>query len=416
MKRTAIINIGSLIQYQKVPHLKNVSENSLLNFKYKIQYLKNAFVVISGDTIENLGVMNDYDENADEIINAHECIVMPAYCDSHTHIVFAGSRESEFLDKINGLSYEEIAAKGGGILNSAKLLQNTNEENLVNSALQRILKVTRTGTAALEIKSGYGLNVESEIKMLRVIKKLKSLVPHTIKATFLGAHTIPAHFKSDRNSYINLIKNEMIPAIAKEKLADYCDVFCEKGFFSPEETSDIIAEGLKYGLKPKIHANQLSFSHGIQIGVQYNAISVDHLEYTDEEEIKVLLQSNTVPTVLPSASFYLNMQYPPAKKMIESGLLPALASDYNPGSSPSGNMNFVISLACIKMKMTPEQALLAATIYGARAMELEQTHGSIEVGKKANIIITKPMQNFNFLPYSFGDNLIDTVFVNGIKY
>jgi len=416
LKRTAIVNIDTLVLYNKVPHLKNVTANSLLKFRYQVENIADAFLIIEQDNIVQYGLMSEYEQNADEIINAKGKFVIPAYCDSHTHIVFAGSRENEFLDKINGLTYEEIAAKGGGILNSAKLLQNTSEERLIQSALERIDKITKTGTAAIEIKSGYGLTAEAELKMLRVIHKLKKLVPHDIKATFLGAHTFPENYKSDRKSYINIIKNEMLPAIANENLADYCDVFCEKGFYTPEETEEVLQAALLHGIKPKVHANQLSYSQGIQIGVKTNAISVDHLEFTGDEEIEALLGSNTVPTMLPSASFYLNMPYPPAKKMLEKGLLPALATDYNPGSSPSGNMNFVISLACIQMKMTPEQALLAATIYGARAMELEQTHGSIEIGKKANIIITKPLKNLSFMPYSFGDNLVETVFVNGVKY
>lgn len=405
--RIDVVHIGELIFFEKSnEHQK----------KYDFHSLKNAFVSIENGTIKSFGQMCDYEKKSDYSVDAKGGMVMPAYCDSHTHIVFSASRENEFLYKIQGLTYEEIAARGGGILNSAEKLRHTPEEDLVQSAYTRIQNMTRHGTCAIEIKSGYGLSVESELKMLRVIKKLKQKVPHTIKATFLGAHAIPLAFKNDRKAYINLLKNELIPEVAKQNLAEYCDVFCEKGFFTPDETADIISEGIKYGLKPKIHANQLSYSQGIQVGVQFNAVSVDHLEYTGEDEINCLLNSNTVPTVLPSASFYLNMPYPPARKMIDAGLQVALATDYNPGSSPSGNMNLVISLACIKMKMTPEEALLGATIYGARAMELEHSHGNIAIGHKANLIVTKQIPSLAYIPYSFGENCVQHTFVNGVLY
>lgn len=390
--------------------------------------IENAFLFIKDGRIADYGAMSAIGQSAvlgkyglndgagnrqtkTENIDAHGKLVLPCFCDSHTHLVFADTRENEFLYKIQGLSYEEIAAKGGGILNSAKKLNETDEEILLEKALQRIEEIKNSGTGAVEIKSGYGLSYDGELKMLRIIKKLKTLAPIPVKATFLGAHAIPAEYKTNREGYINLLTEELLPKIAEEKLADYCDTFCDKGFFTPEETDRILQAGWKYGLKPKIHANQLAISGGVQAGVRNKAISVDHLESMGEEEIKCLQESNTIPTMLPTAAFFLRMQYPPARQMIEAGLPVTLASDFNPGSSPSGRMSFVVSLACIQMKMTPEEAMNAATINGAAAMELGDQLGSITVGKKANIIITKPINSLANIPYNFGSDVIERVII-----
>lgn len=351
----------------------------------------------------------DYDEH----IDATGRYVLPCWCDSHTHLVYAGSREQEFAGRIKGLSYEEIARKGGGILNSAKLLNKTDEEALLESALQRLEEVRQTGTGAIEIKSGYGLTVEGELKMLRVIRRLKELSPLTIKASFLGAHAYPEAFRDDHEGYIRLIREEMLPRIAGEGLADYIDVFCEKGFFSPEETGRILEAGAKYGLKPKIHANQLHRSGGVQAGVSHGAVSVDHLECIGDEEVDCLKESDTIPALLPGAAFFLGMPYQPARKIIDAGLPVALASDYNPGSCPSGNMNFIQSLGCTQLKMTPEEALNAVTINGAAAMEIASTHGTIAAGKAANLIITAPMPTLAYLPYRFTANLVERVIIGG---
>jgi imidazolonepropionase len=340
-------------------------------------------------------------------------MVFPSFCDSHTHLVYAGSREIEYVDKIRGLSYEEIAKRGGGILNSAKLLHNTSEENLYNQSLQRINEIIALGTGAVEIKSGYGLTVEDELKMLRVIKRLKDTTPITIKSTFLGAHAVPADYKGRQSEYVDLIINEMIPQVAAEELADYIDVFCDKGFFTVEETERMLMAGMKYGLRAKIHANELAYSGGIQAGVKYGALSVDHLEFTGDEEIKCLLNSDTMPTLLPGAAFFLGMEYPPARKMIDSGLPLAMASDFNPGSSPSGDMKFVMSLGCIIMRLVPEEAINAVTINSAYAMGISDTHGSIAKGKAANVFITKPIPSYEYLPYAYTTKLVDTVILNG---
>ncbi len=341
-------------------------------------------------------------------------MVMPAFCDSHTHIVYAGSREIEYIDKIRGLSYEEIAKRGGGILNSARRLQDASEEELVSQAMERLEEIRMLGTGAVEIKSGYGLTTDSELKMLRVIKSLKDISPLTIKATFLGAHAVPAEYKQRQDEYVNLVIREMIPRVAGEGLADYIDVFCDRGFFTEEETDRILMAGMKHGLQPKIHANELDFSGGIQVGVKYNALSVDHLEFTGEKEIETLKKSDTMPTLLPGAAFFLEMEYPPARKMIDAGLPVAMASDYNPGSSPSGNMQLIMSLGCIKMKMLPEEVINAVTINGAYAMGIEDELGSIAVGKKANLIITKPIPTPAFLPYAYGSNKVEHVIINGM--
>lgn len=378
--------------------------------------LSNAYLLIQGDIIVNFGSMlelQDADVEADKIIDVRGGYVLPAWCDSHTHLVFAASRETEFIDKIKGLSYAEIAAKGGGILNSAAKLQTTSEEELFQSALNRLHEIALLGTGAVEIKSGYGLTPVAEIKMLRVIQQLKKYSSVEIKATFLGAHAYPPAFRDNHEGYIHQLIHDMLPIIAKEKLADYIDVFCEEGFFSPEETERILTAGIKYGLTPKIHANQLHLSGGVQVGVKMNALSVDHLETMDEESIQLLGNSNTIGTLLPNAAYFLRMSDPPARKLIASGAAIALASDYNPGSAPSGNMNGVISQACIRMRMLPEEAINAATLNGAHAMGLENKCGSIRQGKLANLIITKPIPSLAYFPYAFGTNLIDQVIVKG---
>ncbi len=382
--------------------------------------IKDAYLFIEDGLIQDFGTMSEFRESIyanktdAKVIDAAGRMVMPAFCDSHTHLVYDGSREIEYIDKIRGLSYEEIAKRGGGILNSARRLQEASEEELVEQAMVRMEEIRMLGTGAVEIKSGYGLTTESEIKMLRVIKKLKALSPLTIKATFLGAHAVPAEYKKRQGEYVDLVIREMIPMVAGEELADYIDVFCDRGFFTEEETDRILMAGVKHGLQPKIHANELDYSGGIQVGVKYNALSVDHLEFTGEEEIRILKESNTMPTLLPGAAFFLEMEYPPARNMIDSGLPVAMASDYNPGSSPSGNMQLIMSLGCIKMKMLPEEVIHAVTINGAYAMGVEEDLGSIAKGKKANLIITKEIPTYAFLPYAYGSNKIDQVIVNGM--
>ena len=339
--------------------------------------------------------------------------LFPAFCDPHTHLVYAGSREKEYTDKIRGLSYEEIAKRGGGILNSAKLLHETSEDELFRQSMERVNEIISFGTGAVEIKSGYGLTTEDELKMLRVIRRIKESSPLTVRSTFLGAHAVPAEYRHDRNGYVDLIVNEMIPAVAAERLADYIDVFCDRGFFTVEETARILEAGARHGMRPKIHANELDYSGGIQTGVRYGALSVDHLEFTGDDEIAALLGSGTMPTLLPGAAFFLGMTDPPARKMINAGLPLAMASDYNPGSSPSGNMKLVVSLGCIRLRLLPEEAINAVTINAAYAMGLAETHGSITVGKKANLFITNKMPSYEFLPYAYGSNLVDTVLLNG---
>jgi len=393
-------------------------DNFLLRGKQlaKLPALENAYLIVQDGLIVAYGKMTDFAHRSSDFtdqVDALGQIVLPAWCDSHTHLVFAASREEEFIDKIKGLSYAEIAARGGGILNSAKKLNAASENELFNLAWKRLEEVSKLGTGAIEIKSGYGLSVEGELKMLRVIKKLREKSKLSIKASFLGAHTYPLEYKENHQGYIDLIINEMLPLIAKEKLADYIDVFCETGFFSPEETETICRAGMSYGLKPKIHANQLNLSGGVQTGVKLGAVSVDHLETMDEETINALAKSDTIGTVLPAAAFFLRMPFQPARKLIDSGCAVALATDYNPGSSPSGNMNLVISMSCIQMKMLPEEAINAATINGAYAMELQNEAGSVTVGKKANLIFTRPISSLAYLPYSFGTNLIDKVMING---
>ncbi len=414
MKKTLIKNIGSLITVSSNSELKKGHEMK------ELPLIKNAWLKIKDNRILDFGNMDNWEgiDNWNEfnIIDAESGTILPSWCDSHSHIVYAGSREQEFVDKINGLSYEEIAKKGGGILNSSLMLKDTSEEDLYNQSMKRIDEVINGGTGAIEIKSGYGLDTEQEIKMLRVIKKIKETSPITVKSTFLGAHAIPKNYKANPDQYVEKIIHEMIPVIAKEKLADYIDVFCDKGFFTAEQTEKILQAGLNHGLKGKIHANELDFSGGIQVGVKMGAISVDHLEFTSSEEIKCLKGTKTIPTLLPSTAFFLGLVYPPARKMIDSGLPITLASDYNPGSSPSGNIEFILSLACIKLKMTPEEAINALTINGAHAMEVQNELGSIEKGKIANLIITEKIPSNAFIPYSFGKSLIKKVIIQGKLY
>ena len=402
-----IKNIRELIQTEEKSRLK-VAGNEMK----ELGILKNAWLLAEEGVITNFGSMEDCPHGLfDETIDASGKLVLPAWCDSHTHIVYAGSREGEFVDRIHGLTYEEIAKRGGGILNSAKRLQQTSEASLYESAWKRLEEIRSMGTGAVEIKSGYGLSVDAELKMLRVIKSLKEKSPLTIKANFLAAHAMPVEYKENREEYIRQIIEEMLPVVANEDLADYIDVFCDKGFYTPEETDRILKAGTKYGLKAKIHANELDFSGGIQVGVENQALSVDHLEFTGDEEIKALLNSDTMPTLLPSTAFFLKLHYPPARKMIDAGLPVALATDYNPGSSPSGKMSFVLSLACLYLGMSPEEAINASTINAAYAMGISATHGSICKGKKANLIITKEIPSLAFIPYSFGSDLIDQIII-----
>jgi imidazolonepropionase len=378
-----------------------------------VDTLENAFILTDNGKIVDFGPVKEAPERADEIVDASDRLVMPCWCDSHTHIVYAAPREGEYVDRLHGASYEEIAEKGGGILNSARKLQETAEEDLYLSAGSRLNEVISYGTGAIEIKSGYGLTTESELKMLRVIRKLKESSPATIKASFLGAHAIPAMYKENRHLYIDLLIHEMIPNVAGEGLADYCDVFCDKGFYTVEETDKILKAASKYGLKAKIHANELAISGGVQVGISNHAISVDHLEAIGNEEIDALKHSNTIPTVLPSCSFFLNINYAPARKMIDEGLGIAMATDYNPGSSPSGNVPMLMALACNNMRILPAEAFNAVTINGACALELGESHGSVARGKVANLIITKPIPSLDYMVYSFGSNHVDKVILRG---
>ncbi|OMQ11598.1 imidazolonepropionase [[Flexibacter] sp. ATCC 35103] len=406
---TLITNIEELLQVRETSVSKvSGAEMAIL------PTIKNAFLILKDNLIHDFGSMENLPEiKADKIIDATGKIVLPSWCDSHTHIVYAGNREQEFVDRINGFSYEEIANRGGGILNSAKKLNETSEDEIYEQSKVRLEEVMHLGTGAVEIKSGYGLTIEGEMKMLRVIKKLAQNYPITIKATFLGAHAFPLHYKDNKNGYIDEIINQMIPEIAQNNLADYVDVFCETGYFSVEETEKIMQAGIASGLKPKIHVNQFNSIGGIQAGIKYKALSVDHLEIMKPEDIEALKNTETMPVALPSCSYFLSIPYTPAREMIKAGLPLALATDFNPGSTPSGNMNFVVATACIKMKMTPEEAINAATINGAYAMGISETHGSITKGKKANLILTKPISSYYQIPYAFGSNLIESVFVEG---
>ncbi|WP_306350277.1 imidazolonepropionase [Flavobacterium sp. '19STA2R22 D10 B1'] len=407
--KTLIINIKELIQVRDTVISKlSGSEMSVL------PTLKNAYLHIIDDSIAGYGLMENLPKlEADETIDAIGKSVLPTWCDSHTHIVYAGNREQEFVDRINGLSYEEIANRGGGILNSAKKLQETSEEDLYKQSKGRLEEVMRLGTGAVEIKSGYGLTLEAEMKMLRVIRKLKDNYPIAIKATFLGAHAFPLEYKENHQGYIDLITEQMIPAIAKEELADYIDAFLETGYFSVAETEQIMDAGNKYGLPAKIHVNQFTMIGGIEACVNKGALTVDHLEVVNDADIEALKNSSTMAVALPTCSYFISIPYTPARKMIDAGLPLALASDFNPGTTPTGNMNFVVATACIKMKMTPEEAINAATINGAYAMDLSHSHGSITVGKKANIIITKEIPSYYFIPYAFATDHIDRVMIEG---
>ena len=407
---TLISNIKQLVGVRKESNLLKGKELSIL------PCLDNAYLIIKDGIISDFGLMKETRDPKSKIeneIDASGQFILPCWCDSHTHLVFAASREEEFVDKIKGMSYEEIAAKGGGILNSAKKLNAMSEDDLFNISLKRLNEVIKLGTGAIEIKSGYGLSVEGELKMLRVIRRLKEMSPIPIKATFLGAHTYPLEYREDHKGYIDLIINEMLPVIAREKLADYIDVFCENGFFSPEETETICKAGMRQGLKAKIHANQLNFSGGVEIGIKLNAVSVDHLETVNGDIINKLANSQTIGTLLPTAAFFLRMPFQPARQMIDAGCAIALASDYNPGSSPSGNMNLVVAMSCTGMKMLPEEAINAATLNGAFAMEVQTEVGSITAGKKANLIFTRSIPSLAYIPYAFGSDLIDKVMING---
>ena len=410
--KTVIKNISELIQTEQTAR-KWVAGNEMS----EISTIKNAFVEIEDGIITSFGSMNDWkgieDWNNIEIIDAEGGMVFPTYCDSHTHLVFASSREDEFVDRINGLSYEEIAQRGGGILNSAEKLQNTSEDQLYNISIERLNNLIKMGTGAIEIKSGYGLTLDAELKILRVIKRLKENSEITIKSTFLAAHALPKEFKDNKDGYMDLVINEMLPIVAKENLADYVDIFCEKGYFSVEDTTRLLKAANKYGIQAKTHVNQFNSIGGVEASVKLGALSVDHLEEMKEEDFVSLENSECMPTILPSCSFFLGIPYGPATKMIERGLPVALATDYNPGSSPSGNMNFVSSLGCTQMKMTPEQVINATTINTAYAMGVEKELGSICVGKKANLFITKEITSYSYLPYSFGENLINKVIING---
>ncbi len=410
-----IKNIRELVQVEYHPKRWKAGREMA-----EIGTIADAYLIIEGEIISSFGRMEDLGRELEsngnrwlKVIDASGKMVFPCWCDSHTHLVFPASREIEYIDKIRGISYEEIARRGGGILNSARKTHEASDKQLYQSAQERIEEIISYGTGAVEIKSGYGLSAEDELKMLRVIRRLKETSPMTIISTFLGAHAIPLEYKSNPEAYVDLIINEMIPVVAAEELADYIDVFCDRGFFSVEDTDRILNAGMKYGLRPKIHANELGHTGGVRVGVKYNALSVDHLEYLGEEEISDLKKSETMPTVLPGASFFLGLPYAPVRKIIDSGLPVALASDFNPGSSPSGNMQFILSLGCIKYKMLPEEAIAAMTINGAYAMGIENELGSIAVGKKANIFITKKIPTLQYMPYAFGSNKVEKVILNG---
>lgn len=416
--KTLILNIKQLVQTELSPR-KWVAGKDMA----RLGILENAYLLVEEDKIAGFGKMEDLNREAvyaggDIVkeIDATGRLVMPSYCDSHTHLVYTGSREIEYIDKIRGLSYEEIAKRGGGILNSCERIRKASEEELFDAAYDRIQEIAGFGTGAVEIKSGYGLDTESELKMLRVIRRLKAETPLLIKSTFLGAHAVPLEYKGRQTEYVDLIINEMIPMVAAEELADYIDVFCDKGFFTVEDTDRMLNAGMKYGLRAKIHANELDYSGGVQVGVKYNAISVDHLECMGEEEIACLLESETMPTVLPGAAFFLNMPYSPVRKMIQAGLPVSLASDYNPGSSPSGNMKFIMSLGCINYKMLPEEVINATTLNSAYAMGVEEEAGSIAVGKLANFYITTPISGIEYLPYAYTADLIEAIFLKGEQY
>lgn len=409
-----IKNIGFLVQTDDAVNRNGMRRGREMG---DLPVLQNAWLRTNGKRVEGYGTMSAYDQkDGEEVIDANGGAVLPAWCDSHTHLVFAASRESEFVDKIQGKTYAEIAAKGGGILNSAARLARMSEDALFDISLKRLKKAVSLGTGAIEIKSGYGLSLEGELKMLRVIKRLKQEDIIPIKATYLGAHAIPEAYKGRKEDYLKLVLEEILPEVAAHQLADYIDVFCEEGFFDRKDTEQVIRAGAGYGLKAKIHANQLNRSGGVQTGVALGALSVDHLETMGREEIDCLKDSNTLPVLLPGAAFFLRMGYPPARDLVNAGLPVVVASDYNPGSAPNYNMNLILSLSCIQMKMTPQEAISAQTINGAAAMELSDQVGSIAAGKLANLIITSPIPSLEFIPYSFGENLISRVIINGKIY
>ena len=418
MKERLFINIKELVGVQQESALKTGAQMDELNgIKEAFLYVKDGKIAAYGPMAQMSQELKNMAENAvlgrGEVVDATGKFVMPAFCDSHTHLVYAGSREQEFTDKIKGLSYQEIARRGGGILNSAKLLSQTSEEDLFRSAYARAHEIMSQGTGAVEIKSGYGLTPQDEIKMLKVIARLKEATPMTVKATFLGAHAFPARYADDHNGYVEEIINEMIPMVAAEGLAEYIDAFCEDGFFSVEDTDRIFNAGIKYGLRPKVHANQMGFSGGVQLGVKYGARSVDHLESTGPDEFNALKGSDTIATILPGATFFLNMQYAPARQLIDYGIPVAMASNYNPGSCPSGSLQFQMALACIAMKLTPAEALNACTINGAFAMDVDDILGGITVGKQANIILTKEIPSIDFIPYAFTTPFIGKLYIAG---
>jgi imidazolonepropionase len=411
MNRSLFLNIKELVQVREgkpIPICGSAMRD--------LPSIQNAWMLIEDERIIDYGEMSNCPVGEEQVFDLTGRMVLPTWVDSHTHIVFAASREEEFVMKIEGKSYEEIAAAGGGILNSARKLRATTEDELYELAASRLEQLMRLGTGAIEIKSGYGLSVESELKMLRVIARLKANFPIPIKANLLAAHAIPEEYKANREAYIDLIVEEIIPKVAKEELADFVDVFCEKGFFTVEETERLLRAGKNYGLKPKIHANQLAVSGGVQVGVANNAISVDHLEQIGDAEIEALSGSQTMPVVLPSCSFYLGIPYAPVRRMMNAGLPVAIASDYNPGSTPSGNMNFLVSLACIQLKMLPQEAINAATINAAFAMDVQDEVGSISRGKLANFMITEKIPSLSYLPYSFGENCIHQVWIAGSPF
>ncbi len=406
-------NIKELVQVVKEPLMFRAGQEMR-----NVNTIKDAFLIIRDEVIDEFGPMQQLKDKYidDDLIIEIDCrnrLVYPSFCDSHTHLVFPFSREREFVQRINGVSYEEIASNGGGILNSAKRLQEISEEELYHMSMERIYEIMKMGTGAVEIKSGYGLDTEAELKMLRVIQMIKETAPICVRSTFLGAHAIPERYKKNPSKYVDLVINEMIPQVAAEEAADFIDVFCDKGFFTPEDTDRILMAGMKYGLRPKIHANELGFTGGVQVGVKYNAISVDHLEYMGDEEIEVLKNSETMPTVLPGAAFFLNLELSPVRKMINAGLPVALASDFNPGSSPSGNMSFISALGCIRYNMLPEEVINATTLNSAYAMGVSDSLGSISKGKTANLFITSEISGIESIPYFYGSNLIETVIING---
>ncbi len=407
--RTLISNIKELVQVEETPRLKVCGKDMA-----QMQTIKNAYLIVEDDKIADFGKMADLKEQTfDHTVNAEGRMVFPSFCDSHTHLVYAGSREIEYIDKIRGLSYEEIAKRGGGILNSAKRVQDASEDELYDDAMMRLQQMIGFGSGAVEIKSGYGMTTEAELKMLRVIRRIKETSPLTIKSTLLGAHGIPMEYRGRQDAFVDLVVNEMIPQAAAEGLADFVDVFCDEGFFTVADTERMLEAGAKHGLRAKIHANELACSGGIQVAVKYDALSCDHLEFTGEAEIECLKNSNTMPTVLPGAAFFLNMRHAPVRQIMDAGLPVAMASDCNPGSSPSTNMQLILSFACVNYRMLPEEAFNATTINSAYAMGLSKTHGSIARGKRANFYITKPISTYEYMPYAYGENKVDVAFLGG---